>query len=121
LGGKLASKIPQRKLPTVEISSEELKTVSAITGMLAEKPEVLKKIAKRMEELSSEYEQKVKTEVINTLAENVKIDAAKIGEIQQYWWWYIPHIWWHQYWYTSPWIEGPYLNPYRFATERMQK
>lgn len=107
-------------MPTVEISSEDLKAISAITGMLGDKPEVLKKVAKKLEELSNEYEQKVKAEVSNILAENVKIDASKIGQLQPYWaniwrpWWHTP---WYQTWWLPPWyVWGPYVDPRQVTT-----
>ncbi len=114
------AKIPQGRVPPVEISSEDLKAISAITGMLADKPEVLKKIADRMEALSEEYTKKMNTEISDIMATAVKLDPDKIAQLQPIW----AHIWhpwqiwyWDHTWY-QPWtIWGPYVDPRQIATD----
>ena len=113
----MSEKIPRRKISDVKIPNkvkEELQIVSKITGMLAEKPELLEHIGTKMQEVSKEYEMKMKQEVSNIIASAIDVKVDKIIDICpqiiryiDYW----DHVWIPRIW----WLWGPYehLNPQR--------
>jgi hypothetical protein len=110
-------KMPKGKIPDAEVGkeqAEELKAVSAITKMLAEKPEIAKEMAEIFEQVAKEKEKELTERISKLLAEKVKdIPADRISGSMQYWYpwvvrywgpWYPWRPWIVQYWY--PWYAG---------------
>ncbi len=110
-------KIPRGKIPETEIAkeqAEQLKTVSAVTKMLAEDPSLAKEMAEIFEQIAKEKEKELTERVSRLLATKVKeIPADRISASMQYWYpwvvrywgpWYPWRPWIIQYWY--PWYAG---------------
>ena len=119
-------KIPKAKIPESEIGKEdieELKTVSTITKMLADHPELTKEMAEIFKQVAMEKEKELTERISKLLAEKVKeIPADRIGATMPYWYpwvvrywgpWYPWRPWIIQYWY--PWYAG---GPEKFGVQK---
>ncbi len=120
----MAEDIPKRKMPKFKISedeADELKTISAITGLLAEKPQVASDIADIFIEVEMEKEQELTRRISAKLSENLKeLPTEKISASFGSWspvffryvytvrYGYIPP----RYWCPSPYRYG--ISPDRY-------
>jgi hypothetical protein len=110
-------------MPEIEIDEEkiaELKAISEITRVLAEKPEILKDISDEMKKISKEYESRMKNTVSKMIAENVDIAVADIEKIYPQWAWHVHQYWyWYWDWVIPPWtVWGPYRElPHRMKSK----
>ena len=107
----MTKRVPRRRISEFRIpdkAKDELQIVSKITGLLAEKPELLREIGEKMQEISSEYELRMKREVTNFIASTADITPERmrdlypqiIPHILQYWDRVIcPPIWWVDWWF----------------------
>jgi hypothetical protein len=71
----MTEKIPKRKIPKFKIGEEqtdELRTISAITKILAEKPELTNEIAEIFIEVEMKKQRELTEKVSKVLAENLK-------------------------------------------------
>ena len=105
----MTEKIPARKLPKIKISKErieDLKTISAMTKMLAEDSELTKKIADAFL-MSTQVDPKDKVVALIELKEAVTklvsdklktIPADKIATLFPYWYPIIIQYWIPRYW-----------------------
>lgn len=119
----MVENIPKRNIRELKIDEEniaELKAISQITGMLAEKPEILEEISEEMKKISKEYEQRMKNTVSAVIAKNIDLEAAEIEKIYPQWAWHVHQYWyWYWDWIIPPWtVWGPYRElPYRRLRE----
>ena len=104
----MAEKLPEKSMPEFKIGKEqidELKTVSAVTKVLAENPELAKEIAEIFEQVAMEKERELVERITSLLAEKVKdIPADKIKAAFFYWyiWYFPPEPRKHLYQYPRP-------------------
>jgi hypothetical protein len=72
---KMTEKIPKRKISKFKIGKEqtdELKTISAITKVLAEQPQLANELAEIFVEVEMEKQRKLTEKVSKLLADNLK-------------------------------------------------
>jgi hypothetical protein len=115
-------KIPERELPKIKITEEqvqELRTISAITKILAEDPELTKSIADTFLEASRVSPQdrmtaqiELKEKVSRMVGEKLKdVPVERVAKLFPYWYPHIIRHWIPHYWipYTHIWFPwGPY-------------
>lgn len=111
--------IPRRGLPEFKISkeqAEEVRAVSAITKMLADDPELSKKIAGAFVEASRAEPKdrlvtqiELKEKVTRMVAEKLKdVPAAQVARLYPYWYVYIIQYWIPRYWIPDVTIWQPW-------------
>jgi hypothetical protein len=109
----LGEEIPKREIPTFKVQkeqAEELRTVSAITKILAENPELTKEISDTFIQVRREAQAKLEEKVSGMIAEKLKdVPAEQIGKLVPYWYPWVIRYWYPwiiRYW--QPWIVAPY-------------
>jgi hypothetical protein len=91
----MEKKLPRKKLPEFKIGKEqidELKTVSAVTKILAENPKLATEIAEIFNQVAEEKERELVEKVTKLLSEKVKeVPPEKIRAAFGHWCpWYLP-------------------------------
>ena len=80
----MEDKPPKRKMPEFEISKEqtdELRTISAVTKVLADNPELIKEIVDIFKQVEMEKEQELVDRVSKLLAEKVAVKPELISAV----------------------------------------
>jgi len=80
----MEDKPPKRKMPEFEISKEltdELRTISAVTKVLADDPELIKDIAGIFKQVEMEKEKEIAEQVSKLLADKVDMKEEQISEV----------------------------------------
>jgi len=105
-------KIPKRDFSSFKVQegqAEELRTVSAITKMLADDPELTKEISDIFVQVRKEAQAQLEERVSKRMAEKLRdISAEQVGKVVPYWYPWVIRYWypWVHYWY--PWIIAPF-------------
>jgi len=107
----MEGKLPEKKMPEFKIGMEqtdELRTVSAVTKILAENPALAQEIADIFKQVAMEKERELIERVTNLLAEKVtEVPADKIKAAFYIWyiWYFPPEPKFHLYYFPprAPW------------------
>jgi len=88
------AEIPEKRMPEFKIGTEQienLKTVSAVTKVLAENPALTEEIAEIFKQIAIEKEKELVERVTAVLADKVEVPVDKIKAAFWYWYiWYFP-------------------------------
>ena len=119
-------KMPKGKIPEADVGkeqAEELKTVSAVTRMLSDNPNLVKEMADIFEQIAKEKERELTERISKLIASKVQdISPERVGASMQYWYpwvvrywgpWYPWRPWIVQYWY--PWYAS---GPEQFGAQK---